>query len=468
MDASSKDTMIELPQMLGYSARAYLSRYYLNHDIPVPEAIRNLYNPNIYFLEEELSLVKAINVDADALPFLDEFPNLEEVNFYGEGSTKEINLFLREHPNLKTLSIHHAEDLNGLILQPLKSLQTLNITSTNLATIHGLDSLDSLTSLTFIDNQYFVSTDELQSYLLKNLDKLKDCNFDLLLYPEIKQVLEQKGSIHDVRDRINFSEIVSVATERPLTYTFNEAERIYSIAETVKDRYLEPEDSKAQQYAIMYRWVCDHIRYSDASEKFLGQQGSYNALVEGHSICQGYTKAMQVLLKVVNIPSHDIECVINNRGYRVHGETSTGVLGDHSILMVNLGGRGFLDQRLSYNDPTWDAQLIQNGKQARYFMLSKEEISQDHPLVDQENMTIINPPSSSERKRLMEFASQRIEKVNSEIRAETRESFYHEIGKKARDVTRHDPDSEITHEVKHEYSPQTPTPQTPPQYLRKR
>ena len=411
--------MIELPTMLGRSVRAYLTEYYKSHNIPEPDDVRNLYDKNAKFLESELDLVKSIRVDEQALPYMDYFHNLSSISFYGNGVSSQIDQIIQSHPNLTNLEIFNATNLGSLNISSLSNLYSLNITSSDIGRIIGIENLSELNNVTFVDNPVFSQESELAQIVANNFQNMSRCNFDILLYPEIIKNLEQLNksdlSTQDL-SKLSFSEIVGVRNEQPLDYSFSEAKEIYDTVNQVVSNYIKPSDTPEQKYAIIHQWMQENVKYTKSSDKVNGQNGSYNAIVKKGSVCQGYSKAMQVLLKTVGIKSFDIACkaaseqAYDAQSLKVSGDVEKKVEGNHSILKVNLN----FPYSVYYSDVTWDAGRYQNGKDSQYFLLSKEDISKDHELIGED--MVITPPSKTkeERETLLTFASERIKSINKQ------------------------------------------------------
>lgn len=96
------------------------------------------------------------------------------------------------------------------------------------------------------------------------------------------------------------------------------------------------------------------------------QDGSiYGAILSGHSICEGYSKAFKYLCKLANLYC---ECV-------------NGTVGDVSHMWNIVK----LDSGTYYIDVTWaddDNNLIGDEGWLKYFMVTEEDILRDHEILD--------------------------------------------------------------------------------------
>ena len=161
-----------------------------------------------------------------------------------------------------------------------------------------------------------------------------------------------------------------------------------------------------------------------------GTNGSINALLYGSCVCQGYSKTMQILLKLSGISAFDIGCIVGEeekkQAVRIYDGKKHADNSNHSILKVNLDGK------IYYSDVTWDASRFQKGKKRQYFLLSKEDISKDHKLIG-ENETIDREKSISneEQEKLFSFSKDRLDITKTKSK---RTSFTQKLGKETLDM----------------------------------
>ena len=117
------------------------------------------------------------------------------------------------------------------------------------------------------------------------------------------------------------------------------------------------------------------VRRCAYSEQFTQPEKStaYGAIVEGSASCEGYARAMQLLLDV-----QGIDC------YIVTGEASnlTGFTGGHAWNKARIGGAWY------HLDATWDDPVTEDGSHVTsraYFNLTDQRIGQTHELTDPQN-----------------------------------------------------------------------------------
>lgn len=116
--------------------------------------------------------------------------------------------------------------------------------------------------------------------------------------------------------------------------------------------------SDYQKAKILHNRLCKTVTYEFSDY----HQTTYGALVQGISVCNGYARAYQHLLKSVGIPAWFV--------------TGTANGGGHAWNMVKLDGKWY------YTDTTWDdIDIPALGEyDYRYFNITYEQISQDHVL----------------------------------------------------------------------------------------
>lgn len=427
--------MIYLSLNDGYAIREQINKYRIKHNIPEPDKIKKLYSKNDRFLEEELTYVTSLRITPTIIDYIDYFPNLESVIFdcNKKISNKDMQNIINKYPNLKELIIKEQNNITTLDISNLKNLEVLEITSNkDLKRVIGLDKLDNLYRISFFDNITYVDSfkkDLMEIIYNNSYLKGTECNVDVLYIPYLIGYLNSTNlSTSDIKDNIYFMEHLKSGVEmiqNDLRYTFDEIRVTYEKAKEIVDRYVKNIDSDMEKFAIIYQWMCENVVYDNnalASDtrthsddgivrgRTGGINGTVNALLYGSCVCQGYSKSLQLLLELCGIKSFDIGCIAEEKDNtidrnkiddRIHADAS-----DHSILKVNI------DNNTYYSDTTWDASRYQLGKDRKYFLLSKEDISKDHKLLDEENViNALQSISQDEFNRLMKFAKGRIKEV---------------------------------------------------------
>ena len=104
---------------------------------------------------------------------------------------------------------------------------------------------------------------------------------------------------------------------------------------------------------VYYQWLCEHCRYDDAARDDSLSHLACGALVDGLAVCDGYTGAYNLLLKLEGI---DCTALFND---------------SHIWTVATLDGRSY------HIDVTWGDQYGRTD--LRYFGMSEEQSYQYHP-----------------------------------------------------------------------------------------
>lgn len=123
-------------------------------------------------------------------------------------------------------------------------------------------------------------------------------------------------------------------------------------------------------------------------DQYGGANGAYNALMINRCVCEGYTRAMQYLLKLKGINSRNVRCIgikdtlnlANEKNETIYTTYELPDEGYHSIICIE-------DEYSLYCDPCWNAGLYQHqhgDKSLPYTLLNKQEIAKTHTLSFQE------------------------------------------------------------------------------------
>ena len=115
--------------------------------------------------------------------------------------------------------------------------------------------------------------------------------------------------------------------------------------------------SQYQREIEIHDALLTRCEYSDNTEAF-NVYTSLGAIVDGEAVCEGYSRAMQILLSMAGVET-----------YYVFGTGSEEL---HMWNVVNIDGIWF------HLDPTWDDQ--DRGVIYDYFNLTQSEITRDHTL----------------------------------------------------------------------------------------
>ena len=174
-----------------------------------------------------------------------------------------------------------------------------------------------------------------------------------------------------------------------------------------------------------------------------GANGAYNEFIYGTCVCEGYTRAMQYLLRLKGIKSHNVHCITGEDKLHMSTDKQDDMYktydlpddGYHSIISID-------DINYLYDDPCWNAGRYQKGnKSMPWTLLTKEEISKDHTLSFNErniNNNTLNVPRSA-----IQTAMQRIANYRRERRKQQEIFSEQEIGKSTINVSTTEKDKAI-------------------------
>lgn len=445
--------MVTLPFRLGGIIRDAIDSYRKKNNIPEPEEVKKLsvYRKRDTFLESEFDLVKEISIDKSTLEYLHYFPQLTSITINGVAGINQFELakIIKNYPNLTHLTIDAQKDLQYLDVSGLKKLEELKIVSNKaLHMVKGLSELENLKRLSFYDNDTYSKVPELCEIIREMSSKGIQCDLDVLYMPKLEELLQQQEFLASrslVESNITWSETIGFGVEADhIGYSSDEMRQAYEKAQSIVPSLIKPTDTTLEKYAILYQWMCENVRYDyDALDNsgihridginqgiLGGTNGTFNGLVYGSCVCQGYSKAMQLLLQMCNIPSFDVSCYAEMENRRMPSINIDGRVkktqGDHSILKVNIDGQ------IYYSDVTWDANRFQNNRQRKYFLLSQSEIKNDHKLVGEEQvLSAFKSIDKEKQQQLFEMAKSRIESAKKQQEApKTRTEQLQEINRR--------------------------------------
>lgn len=123
-------------------------------------------------------------------------------------------------------------------------------------------------------------------------------------------------------------------------------------------------DTDYEKELYFHNYVCENVVYDEESITTLGEYGdtAYSALINGKAICEGYSRAMQMLLDKAGI---------NNYLVVGDGKTEDGTE-PHMWNIVEIDGKNY------HLDATWNDTSTETGYGYLYFNVTDDLISRDH------------------------------------------------------------------------------------------
>ncbi len=127
-------------------------------------------------------------------------------------------------------------------------------------------------------------------------------------------------------------------------------------------------NSDYEKELYIHDYVCENTEY-DESLSSIGGYSVYDSLIKGKAICEGYSRAMQILLDAVDIDN-----------YLVTGDgESDGKAEPHMWNIVEIDNSNY------HLDVTWDDSGTDGSILYIYFNVSDEMIGKDHINISPEN-----------------------------------------------------------------------------------
>lgn len=299
--------------------------------------------------------------------------------------TKDFSV-INSLPNLKYLTINYVDGLERLDVSALENLTILELEgNSNLTQITGLEDKKGLETLTLLKNGITTGFD-----LGKLLNSsLVSFNLDFDLYPLLKKVDPNIDEIIKRKEGHTFSWSENISDIRynsiPSTLMRQMDDKVKEIlTDIINDSYTDIE-----KICAIYAYIIQNVKYDydalnaskseEARRQFAQTRGSssitldgvidrkqssYNAVMEGRSVCEGYTNIMHYMLKSVGIESVACSCST------APDKDFVGLDSNHAVIRVKVGENWF------YFDPTRDA----NKANLEYFFKSKDIFSRTHTL----------------------------------------------------------------------------------------
>ncbi len=150
-------------------------------------------------------------------------------------------------------------------------------------------------------------------------------------------------------------------------FTEEEAKRISNELDEKINEIIEGSEVFGTDYEkelYFHNYICENVVYDEATMVKSGGYGdtAYSALLDGKSICEGYSRAMQVLLDRAGIDNY---LVVGD------GKTEEGTE-PHMWNIVEIDGKNY------HLDATWNDTGNETDYSYMYFNVTDEFISRDH------------------------------------------------------------------------------------------
>lgn len=373
---------------------------------------------SLEFTSEELALIDRLdfkNPVSGAIEGIELLPNLKILAITSSGnpyytqdkyidsiSDKDIKS-ISKCINLESLEIENQAKISYIDVTELTKLHSFSfIRNSGLEEINGLDRLINLWGFDCIGNESLTQLDGLNSVIMNN-PELTDINLDILLFPDAigyktdgtidKNIIEKFKEM-----TITWQEILS--SGKNIKINHYQMMKMHKKACEILEEYVPSYCERKTIVLGIEQYLCENIKYDNKALKnnhshstndklfnitigpIGGANGVYNAFTYGTCVCEGYTRAMQYLLKLKGIKSHNVHCISGEDKLHMSTDKQDDMYkiydlpddGYHSIISID-------DVDYLYDDPCWNACRYQKGdKTMPWTLLTKEEISRDHTL----------------------------------------------------------------------------------------
>ena len=391
------------------------------------------YNEEWYkdFTQEELDSITELSIcytKVGDIKDLEKLKNLTKLSIISENSSlyakfengeiDEESYYFREKTNIEDfgiigklksieeLRIESEENLFKLDVTNMKNLKKLDlINNINLKEVIGLNETENLEKILMSKN----GTGSLE---LKQFDimsavenkRLKEVILDVDMYPNLIKKFPYLAEKIEEYEKNN--ERVYTWIENRIVYncwankfsTRNLKEMDIKVEEILQN-IIEPEYTEIEKTLAIYNYITDNVdydykmlefdeemqkdmryllflegssnksSYSIINKRILSKHSSFNGIMKGKAVCQGYANMMHYMLTKENIESREIGCIANP----ITEEQEDKEI-DHSVIRVKT------DDEWYYYDPTWDV-----GKTTyEYAYKTKDEFYKKHTLSAQE------------------------------------------------------------------------------------
>ncbi|MGN1371619.1 MAG: hypothetical protein ACI4XM_05040 [Candidatus Coprovivens sp.] len=368
---------------------------------------------NTEFSDEELNMVKSINISKRDLSYLELFNNLEEleIDSFPSVNNEDILYIGRKQPFLKKLKIKEQNALFLLNLSLFKNLEELClIHNDNIIDISGLNRIKRFT---FYDNKDYNNIRQIVDLLLKNKDSI--ITLDITYYINIVKVLFDMKVDIDILNGVSWIESIGLRRYNTYQYSNSEIDSLFKCISYISSKYVYSNDDDITKFSVLYTWMVNNIKFINEDDS----EGENLSLISNVNKVFSYgrggrltlAKAFQLLLSFVGIKSSVVYSMGANEviGY-YNGEKVCSLLGesDYAVLRVTLDNKDY------YCDIAWDTLINFHGffEQLRFFLFSKTELKTRHRFVGEGNIVKTYSYHGDDCDEVIKKARERIKEVD--------------------------------------------------------
>lgn len=360
------------------------------------------------FTQEELNEITELTINnpkPNCLIGLENCKNLEKLTINSSYSAYKKNnpsisdkdiVVISKLTSLKYLKIANQEKISWVYLDNLTNLEELIIVRNNkLEEVSGLDKLKKIHDLSIYGNKELYDLPHIQDLIMSN--DLNLLELDLLSYPEVCDLRNKLSNIINCSFKETLSNGGELSYNSGIASLFHQKslEIIKNVVESIRndldiiiliDKYLA--ENIVYDYDARDRENRAHFENGQKRGLNHGTQSAYNGLMLNSCVCEGYTRSMQYLLKVLNIKTKNVYCIGGNDKIKInenyHNQITLPDDGYHSIIRIEI------NNNIYYCDPCWDSCHWHRGDQSLpYCLKNKKDILKDHTLsFEEDNISI--------------------------------------------------------------------------------
>ena len=392
--------LIKLPYEIGIPIVKYLS------NLGIEPRKDNSGGLSFQFTQEELDQVLDIRIDeptAGCLQGIEHCHNLKSLKIinksYSAYSNSNVSIsdadikIISKLTSLESLSIVGQKGITWVDVTDLVNLEYLSIERNNgIDLVEGLEALEKIKEISIFGNKELFNLRGIVNLIEHN--KLDVLELDLLNFPEVSELMPKLLAIPNCQ----FYETCSSGND--VHYNCGTASLFQKrCLEIVKEILSQKPENTLSTIILIEKYIAEHITYDyDAlkrKERFHETDGvrrgysnrtqsAYNGLMYGSCVCEGYTRSMQYLLKLLEIKTKNVYCISGKDKIKINEHYGNQVElpkdGYHSIIRVEVGNA------IYYCDPCWDSCRWHRGDTSLpYCLKNRSDISQDHTLSFEEN-----------------------------------------------------------------------------------
>ncbi len=381
------------------------------------------------FTQEELDSITELNIcyeEVRDIRDLEKLHNLKKLSIisgnsdlyakFENGEINEESCYFREKNNIEDfgilgklksieeLRIESEENLSKLDVTNMRNLKKLElINNMNLKEVIGLNEAENLERILMSKNG--TGSLELREFdIMSTVEnrKLKEVILDVDMYPNLIKKFPHLAEKIEKYEKNNekvytWIENKSVYNGWENKFSTRDVKEMDIKAEEILQNIIEPEYTEIEKTLAIYNYITENVdydykmlefdqrmrkdaryflfleghsnksSYSIINKRILSKHSSFNGIMKGKAVCQGYANMMHYMLTKENIELREIGCIATPITEEQELEDKEI---DHSVIRVKT------DNEWYYYDPTWDV-----GKTTyEYAYNTKDEFYKKHTL----------------------------------------------------------------------------------------